>query len=326
MSPVVDSFERKARRIRREVRRLPLLEPLANRAGMIAWRLHLRRLARRGGGVLDLPEQVTIDPDALDPGPQDGGRTGDEVAVAFDRAGRVRLAGGRALVEEARRRGSRELTARVARRHRRWARIASEVRAYAAQRGGSAYQPYLHPDLADVPSDQGHERFDLLLDALPVRSGTLIDLGANAGYFSHRFEAMGFDCVAVERSEKEAYFLAALRNACGRDFRILKGSLTRVPLPARVEVVLALNIFHHFLKAEASYRELQRFLARLDTRFMLFEPHLAGDPQMARAPFDMAPERFVERVAEWSGLEVEREIGTAADGRPIYLLAALSSS
>lgn len=314
--PAVDRFESTARRVRRRLRALPVLEPLANRVGMVLWRRHLDRVAQQHG--LTLPRQVHLDPRlvsteaALD-GP---------VAVRFDSSGRTALVSGRAAVEAALRDGAATVPATVAQRHPRWARLARRVMAYAQQRGGNAYQPYLHPDLAAMPSDQGHERFPALLEALPLRSGTLVDLGANAGYFSHRFAAAGFDPIAVERSEKEAYFLTALRDAMGRNFQILKGSLTEVPLPPKVDVVLALNIFHHFLKAEASYVELTGFLRRLDTRYMLFEPHLPDDPQMRQAPHNMGPEEFARFVASTAGLETVERLGTAADGRPLFLLSA----
>lgn len=423
MPPKVSPFERRARQVRRFLRRFPVLEPLVNRAGRAVWRWHLARQA----GDADLPRTVRLDPRSIeravwraevlelagtgqqrnviglerggawdeesfplselpvfeavrrrvrdgvawedteyhrqakaalargeryfkftrpedlervfakiddlhraltedgyrDQGALGTGRPWDEIVVAFDRDGRPLFVDGRHRLALARALELPEVPAVVALRHETWARTAREVRAYAAQRGGRAYQPYLHPDLADIPSDQGHERFEQLLAALPVRSGTLIDLGANAGYFSHRFEAAGFDCVAVERSEKEAHFLTALRDASGRDFRVLKGSLTEVDLPA-AEVTLALNIFHHFLKTEAGYRELEGFLGRLDTRFMLFEPHLPEDPQMAEAAVHLDPDEFADRVAELAGLERVERIGEAADGRPLYLLRQAS--
>ena len=193
--------------------------------------------------------------------------------------------------------------------------------AYAHQRGGSAYQPYLHPDLASVPADHGEERFSQILDALPLTSGTLLDLGANSGYFSHRFEDVGFDCVAVERSSKEAYFLIALRDAAERNFAVVRGSLTEVDLPS-AEVTLALSIFHHFLKSEAGYRDLELFLGRLKTRYLVFEPHLTNDPQMRNAPHNPEPEEFVRWVANRARLETVTLIGRAATGRPLYLLGA----
>ncbi|HMB51923.1 MAG TPA: methyltransferase domain-containing protein [Thermoanaerobaculia bacterium] len=421
--PRVSAFERRARQVRRVLRRFPVLQPLVNRVGTWVWRWHLSRKAQQDGGPA-LPTRIELDPAsieravwraevlelagstqqrnavglvrggdwdersfplselavfaavrrrveegvaweetafhaeieaALDRGERpfkfrthddlerifakvdrlheeiarDGyrdqeelgtGRPWDEVVVAFDRHGRPLFVDGRHRLALARALGLDSIPAIVAVRHERWARLAGEVHAYAAERGGRAYQPYLHPDLAPIPSDQGHERFDLLLAALPIRSGTLLDLGANSGYFSHRFEAAGFDCVAVERSEKEAHFLTALRDASGRRFEILKGSLTEVPLPPRLDVVLALNIFHHFLKTEAGYRELSDFLGRLETRFMLFESHLPDDPQMRQAAVHLGPDEFAGRVADLAGMERVERIGKADDGRPIFLL------
>ena len=241
------------------------------------------------------------------------------VVVTFDRRGRTCLVSGRRALEEALD-ADESVAATVAWRHTRWARLARQVMGYAQQRGGSAYQPYLHPDLAQIPSDHGHERFDLLLAALPIHSGTLLDLGANSGYFCHRFEAAGFDCTAVERSEKEAYFLTALRDACGQRFTVLKGSLTEVELPTRPDVVLALNIFHHFLKTESAYRDLSTFMKRLHPRFMLFESHLPDEAQMAKAHRNMTPTEFAEWVRRTGGFATARELGRATDGRPVFLL------
>lgn len=355
MTAAANAFERRARRVRRALARRPALSRLANLVGVPLWRWHLRR-SMAGEAAAALPAMVTLDPRSVElalpagalaaPGGDgepptglvrggswdlrarplagaEGAAEGEEVVVAFDRRGRACLVAGAApLRAAAADDGVSTVAARVAVRHRAWARLATEIRAYTRQRGGTAYQPYLHPDLADVPSDQGHERFDTIAAALPISSGTLVDLGANSGYFSHRFEARGFDCVAVERSEKEAHVLRALRDAAGRRFEIRKGSLTEVPLPPRPDVVLALNIFHHFLKTERGTRELERFLARLGARFVVLGTHLPGDPQMAGAWRNPAPAEFAAWVRQRAGLATAREIGRGADGRPLYLLAA----
>lgn len=344
MTATLNPFERRARRLRRTLRRHRMLERIANALGIPLWRWYLRH--RLGAGI-EFPAMVEIDlatvPFVLPAdlagranGAVRGGRWDRRVvsraavgtatdggkapvAVAFDHRGRPMFVGSAPVLPAGAK--GRRVPARVVLRHRRWARLAREVRAYAAQRGGTAYQPYLHPDLADIPSDQGHERFDLLLASLPSREGTLIDLGANSGYFSHRFEEAGFNCIAVERSEKEAYFLRALRHAAGLRFRIRKGSVTEVELPKRPDVVLALNIFHHFLKTEAGVVELTAFLERLEPRLLLFESHLPDDPQMARAHRNLEPLAFAEWVRSASGLRTARQIGCAADGRPLFLLS-----
>lgn len=377
MTSASDAFERKARKVRRALRRHPALSRLASAVGVPLWRWYLQRQAGSAADLGALPRVIRVDPSALalaiqreevatltglgagrypvglvrggswdrktSPLPRPGspreaqrraepedaienGETPDPerpwtgLVVALDRVGRVCFVDGPERPAPSTAPCGALVPALVAVRHKRWARIAAEIRAYARQRGGRAYQPYLHPDLADLPSDQGHERFDVLLAALPIRTGTLVDLGANSGYFSHRFEEAGFDCVAVERSEKEAHFLKAQRDACGRRFAVLKGSLTEVVLPERPDVVLALNIFHHFLKTEASFRELEAFLGRLQARFMLFEAHLPGEGQMVGAYRDMPPREFAEWVRTRGGFAVVHEIGPAADRRPIYLL------
>jgi hypothetical protein len=357
----LDDFEKQARKIRRGLRRLPLLEPLVDRVGMWLWHRHLDRIALIQD--LPLPDQVTLPastirrgfsatalPAAADrrdgaveldggwdlaavplnqevgPAPPDSEREstavdGAQIIIAFDRLGRAcHVSEGTPLERVTRGAGGR-VTAIVALRHARWARMARRIMAYAHQRGGSAYQPYLHPDLDAVPADHGEERFAQISSALPLASGTLLDLGANAGYFSHRFEEVGFDCVAVERSSKEAYFLTALRDALERKFVVVKGSLTEVDLPA-ADVTLALSIFHHFLKTEAGHRELEGFLRRLATRYLLFEPHLPEDPQMRNAAHNPEPEDFADWVGRCVGLEHRTLVGRAATGRPLFLLTS----
>ena len=47
------------------------------------------------------------------------------------------------------------------------------------------------------------------------------------------------------------------------------------------DVVLALNIFHHFLKDKRSHDKFVRMLQRLQTKIMIFQSHLTSEPQNA---------------------------------------------
>jgi hypothetical protein len=61
--------------------------------------------------------------------------------------------------------------------------------AYTLQQPNHAlYAPLLHPDLAWIPAHRGHERFELIQQALLSAGGTMLDIGCNLGYFCHRFE------------------------------------------------------------------------------------------------------------------------------------------
>jgi hypothetical protein len=419
----VGAFERRARRMRKVVRRYPILQPVANRVGLMAWRANLLRQGRdlhpdpsrlvyidpreitafywpqdilkaAGGermyrksiglirdgdwdlsaypleqlGVFDAvarrlsgaewdetpfvqevraslaggtplfkfrrPEDVDRKLGAIDKlaariadnGYQSQkelgtGRPWDEVLLSIDRAGRIRFVDGRHRLAIARALGMSRIPALVTLRHAQWQRFAMQLRAYCSDRRNRSYQPLLHPDLADITSVQGHDRFNLINAHLPVRHGRLLDIGANKGYFCHRFEALGFECVAVERSVKELFFLEGLRRAAERRFEVFSGSVFDLPDPGRFDVVLALNVFHHFLKARSDYKQLIRFLGRLRARWMVFESHLPGDSQMRDAYIDYAPDAFVSFILENSSLTSATKIGEAADGRPLFVLS-----
>ena len=87
-------------------------------------------------------------------------------------------------------------------------------------------------------------------------------------------------------------------------------------------VVLALNIFHHFLKTDALHEQLERFLGRLRAEVILFEPHRHDPPgQMTGAFRNYGPDEFVEFVKRHSGMTHGEHLGVARDGRPLYKLS-----
>ena len=61
-------------------------------------------------------------------------------------------------------------------------------------KGKEAYQPFIPSDLQDIPfSRAGESRFKMIKENLSVSEGTLLDIGANLGYFCHKFEEAGFE-------------------------------------------------------------------------------------------------------------------------------------
>jgi hypothetical protein len=86
------------------------------------------------------------------------------------------------------------------------------------------------------------------------------------------------------------------------------------------DVVLALNIFHHFLKDKSSYLELINLFKKLNMKEMYFQPHLPNEPQMKGAYRNYSEEKFVEFILQNSKLNKAKLIGTANDGRKIYKL------
>lgn len=172
-----------------------------------------------------------------------------------------------------------------------------------------------------MPHVHGFDRWPTIEAHLPREGGTALDIGANAGLFSFALARSGYTVTAVERSEKEAYVLRRLVAASELPIRVIKSSIFDAPLGDHYRVVLALNIFHHFLKTEPTLHRLERLLRDLATDHVFFESHDPEEVQMRGAFFNPAPQEFAAWVAERVGLDVVRLIGQPED-RSLFLLTS----
>jgi 2-polyprenyl-3-methyl-5-hydroxy-6-metoxy-1,4-benzoquinol methylase len=153
-----------------------------------------------------------------------------------------------------------------------------------------------------------------------VRGTKILDIGAHLGYFSHRFEELGHECVAVESHADICHFLRKLHAAQERKFRIVEESIFSFVERERpvFDSVLALSILHHFLKEESSYHQLVKLLNDLEMKEMIFEPHNPAEGQMRGAFRNFDSRAFVNFILENSRLTQAEQIGIARDGREIF--------
>ena len=245
----------------------------------------------------------------------------DEIHVHIGRHGDYIFADGRHRLCIAKILGLEKVPVKVARRHSDWVELRKRMVAYAAEQTvGKIYAPVLHPDLADLPAQHGHERMDIIREHVKGVSGRALDIGAHWGYFCHCLEDMGFECTAVELSAEHLYFLWKLRRAENKSFAVFEGSMFDLRGVGPFDVVLALNIFHHSLKEEASYNELIDFLGRVKTKLMFFEAHLPSERQMQGSFCNYSPDDFVSFVMRYGGFGSASLIGTMSDGRPLFKL------
>lgn len=246
----------------------------------------------------------------------------DEISVNIDRNGRLLLNDGYHRLVFSKLLGVPRIPVIVLVRHRKWHDFRREIYEFGqsgrhSQRG-MVYAPLLHMDLQSVPSQHGHDRFDIICKHL--RGKRILDIGAHLGYFSHRFEELGHDCVAVESHADICYFLRKLHAAQERKFRIVEDSIFSFVERERpvVDTVLALSILHHFLKEESSYHQLAKMLNTLETKEMIFEPHCPAEPQMRGAFRNFDSDAFVKFILENSRLTRAEKIGVAKDGGEIF--------
>jgi hypothetical protein len=248
----------------------------------------------------------------------------DEIRVGIRRDGRLLFLDGRHRLAIARVLGIDSIPVRVAVRHEEWGGFKQDVLDYASSHNGRVYQKIDHPDLRHVPAGHGDERIEMIEKALRPygnRGLSLLDIGAHWGYMCQQLERLGFRCQGIELNKRSAEFAERISVATNSRFTIWRGSVFRFPDVEDFEVILALNIFHHFLKQRESHQELQNLLGRMRAEVIIFEAHKHDPPaQMAGAYRNYPPEEFVEFVSGGAGLSNFEELGAAPDGRRLFKL------
>jgi hypothetical protein len=89
----------------------------------------------------------------------------------------------------------------------------------------------------------------------------------------------------------------------------------------KFDVVLALNIFHHFLKTKKSFSQLKDLLENLEVDELFFEPHRYEDGQMKDAYVNYTEAEFVDFLLRHLSLRKSEAIYTARNGRTVFKLS-----
>lgn len=203
-------------------------------------------------------------------------------------------------------------------RHPLWIKFSSEFLRFQSVHG-ELYQPLIHPDLR-FESSYTDQRFLIIQENLAITNGALLDIGANLAYFCHKFEDLGFDCYAVEIRPSNVHYMKKLRAIEGKKFKIINKSIFDLKVKLDFDIVLALNIFHHFLREKELYQNLIEFLSRLKLKTMYFQPHDPSEKIMRNAYVNYDNEQFVRFIIKYSCLNKFELINKQSDGRsrPIY--------
>ena len=246
-----------------------------------------------------------------------------EVLVAVSAKGEPIFMEGLHLLVIAKVLGLPKIPVRIIVRHKDWYEFKEKVLIFCKENlRGKSYSPINHFEFSNLPSSHDETRFELMRNNFPLRSGTLLDIGTNFGYLCHRFEEEGFDCTAVEFDLKTFFFLKKLKEVEGRRFEIINSSIFDYKEKSKFDVVLALNIFYHFLRAKDTYNELIKLLGRLETKFMFFQP-IPNDMHLQfkkTAYISFNEDEFVEFILEHSKLNNSKLLGRDKDGRALYML------
>jgi hypothetical protein len=244
----------------------------------------------------------------------------DQVCVNIGRNGELIFNNGRHRLIFAKLLNIEKIPVQVTVRHKNWVTFKNEIFAYTKKFGNRAYAPLTHADLEHIPSYYDDTRFKIIEAHLTSKNGTMLDLGGHWGYFSHKFEDKGFDCYCVEKSNINLFFLRKLKASENKKFKIIPESIFSLPadLPVEYDTVLALSIFHHFIKEEKTYKLFVRFLESLKAIEMFFEPHNPDETQMKGAFRNFGNDEFADFIVQNSSFKKFKRIGLSDHGRNLY--------
>ncbi len=250
----------------------------------------------------------------------------DEVRVAIDRDGHFIVMDGRNRLFISHLLDLDLIPVRVVLRHKDWADFKQDIVDYAATiPSGKIYQKIDHPDLATIPASHEDDRLPALLEAMKgydATGKTLIDIGTHWGAISQGMAGLGFKCTAIESSDKAAYFAERITRASGGDISVVNQNVFDFPDVEKADVIVVLNILHHFLKTEPLSEQLTTLLRRMtNAEVILFQAHVSDPPgQMKNAFLNPNEEEFVSYIKEHTGIQNVRSLGRARDGREMFIL------
>ncbi len=248
----------------------------------------------------------------------------NEVAIAIGRGGQILFVDGRHRLSIAKMLNIPKIPVMIATRHKKWIDFKKELYYFSKSRQSEKlYQTLTHPDLQDIPFLHGDTRYNMIKENISHSKGTLLDIGANLGYFCHKFEDDGFDCFAVENNPIYKYFLRKLKKSEEKKFKIISESIFdyKKDQDLNFDVVLALNIFHHFLKTKENYINLINLLKRIKTNEFFFGAHLPKQLQKINAYRNYNPDEFVDIIINNSCLNKSKLLGKTSDGRSLFKLS-----
>jgi hypothetical protein len=217
----------------------------------------------------------------------------------------------------------RRFPVRIVLRHSLWETLRSEIEEYRCMTGrGFIYQQLPHPDLINVAAVHKLERLDTIVDYVRKEnlfSGHVLDIGSHWGAASITFSNAGFNCTAVENNAEFLPYLQKLTSFSNSKIRVLNSNIFDLIDLSTFNVVLALNILHHFLRTEPSFVALKSLLRRIPHCHMFVQTHNPDTVDNIDDYFaPMTVYEFLDFILDNTVFTSFREIYRESDGRPIF--------
>lgn len=232
----------------------------------------------------------------------------DCISVAVGRDGRLLFCNGRHRLTFAKILKIECVPIKIIARHTDWVEFCRQTDLYTQRHAGKIYAPIDHPDFTHTPAFH-MGRSSHIIDHMIPTGETVLDIGSHWGYMPTLLERLGKKCVAVESSPEELFFMHKIQKANETNFEIINQDIFEyIGDGKKFDTVLALAIFHHFLKTEQLHSALVSLLQSLDMKEMFILTHKTSENQMKSAYANYEPDEFAQFIMDNSCLDTYHEI------------------
>lgn len=192
---------------------------------------------------------------------------------------------------------------------------------YIKSQNGKIYSPIPHPMLESYESIHKNrssiiiEKTEGIKEFYDIKTG--LDIGSHWGEMCYILEDLNIEMTGIESYVGAYKVLTELKNDCKRKFNTINGDVLNMK-EIRYDLIIALNIFHHFIKTEEKYNKWIKMLNRIDCKVMFFQSHNTNETQMINSYKNFNPDEFVNVILDNSCLNKSEKILNI--NRPIYML------
>jgi len=124
---------------------------------------------------------------------------------------------------------------------------------------------------------------------------TGIDIGSFWGSLCYDLENVGYDMLAVEHADITFSILNYLKKKTKYKFKTKKVDVLK-GFKAKADMLICLNLFHHFVKKEARYNAFINFLEKAEFKIMFFQAVKEGEKQMQNAFKQFTNEDYIDLI------------------------------
>jgi hypothetical protein len=162
--------------------------------------------------------------------------------------------------------------------------------------GGKTYQQIPHPDFDEIETIWSDNRYELFKSNTDSKVGdSILDIGSLFGYICYRSELDGYNATACEIDENYLNIMYRLHKGYNMKYKIISSSFLDLET-IEYDVIIALNILHHFLKRSYEFNKLEKFLEKCKFNEMFVQFHEQGEAQMIGSYKDFSPEEFSDFI------------------------------